>query len=35
MDGFGSENVFVIVLVVMNCFEILDLVLMCLGCFDR
>lgn len=35
MDGFGSENAFVIVLAVMNCFEILDLVLMCLGRFDR
>lgn len=34
MDGFG-ENEGIIMIVVINCFDIFDLVLLCLGCFDR
>lgn len=33
MDGFGI-NMGVIVMVVINCVDILDKVLLCLGCFD-
>lgn len=33
MDGF-SVNEGIIIIVVMNCVDILDLVLFCLGCFD-
>lgn len=33
MDGFiGNEGV--IVMVVINCFDVFDFVLFCLGCFD-
>lgn len=34
MDGFeGNESI--IVIVVINCSDVLDFVLLCLGCFDR
>lgn len=33
MDGFGI-NINVIVLVVINCVDVLDKVLMCVGWFD-
>lgn len=33
MDGFEG-NIGIIIIVVINCFDVLDVVLFCFGCFD-